>query len=382
MATTVSKPRSPRSIRGAVSVGRRIQPGAHPTVELNLSWRAYWALSLGMIAVYLGVWLANFHDVYGWIMDDRYYYLKGLATVQDWRNAFTPFNYVQTYHLAVSYLPLKLGAMLDSVPLPEFGTATGQFRLLLLFTLILHAGILLVWAAVSTKITGNRLAAAASLLVLATSPVFIFWSPLPDSRMLGLPFFLPGWFLLHRTTLPFNIGTKRGAALRFFVIGSLFGIAQSVQYTTLYVILPVCAAYWGSWLLRHWRIARCWQSLGAFVVGCVWLAVVYEILNGVVVGIPLEYGPFMTMVERLGAHHSFWTRAGDLAIWAEIFRSQFGLPMLVAVLGGWTWYLTDSWRSRAEDRHNRLALAGAIGLGLLYLALSGSQAMFRQTSVL
>ena len=166
---------------------------------VDLSRNAYLLLVAATIATYLLLWLTHFQYVYGWLNDDRTLYVKGLATLKDWSGAFSFYNALQPYFFLISYLPLKLGVSLPSQPLPFLGEQTGQFRFLLLYTMLLHAVLLGVWAWFAPALTPSRLVAWLSLLLFATSPSLIFWSPQADSRVLGLPFLLAGlWLLVQR----------------------------------------------------------------------------------------------------------------------------------------------------------------------------------------
>ena len=128
------------------------------------------------------MWLTHFQYVYGAIVDDySIWYLKGLKTIEDWRNAFGAYapnlNFAQVYFFIISYLPLKTGISLPSYPLPMLGEQTGQFRFFLLYMVGIHAATLGVWAWIATRLTGSRLAALLSLFLFATSPTLILWSP-------------------------------------------------------------------------------------------------------------------------------------------------------------------------------------------------------------
>src|SRR3954471_13481610 len=181
----------------AQAVGPAARPLAAETPR-GLSARTYWALAVGIAALSLLLWLTHFQYVYGWVNDDRYLFVKGLETVHDWKRAFAYYNVLQPYFYLVAYLPLWTGFSLPSYPLPLFGAQTGQFRFLLLYTVFLHVGILVVWAWFAAWMVRNRLVALLSLLLLATSPSFVLWTPQPESRLLGLPLALLGFWLLSR----------------------------------------------------------------------------------------------------------------------------------------------------------------------------------------
>ena len=230
-------------------------------------------LAAAVVLAYATLWLGHFQAVYGWIMDDySVEWTKGLATIQDWRHAFDPWNALQLSFYLITYLPLKLGLSLPSYPLPVLGEQTGQFRFLLLYTVFLHTALLVVWAWFAAAVTGNRLAALLSLALFATSPTLTLWTPQPESRLLGLPFALVGvWLLLRFGTGPAPAGWRQTGL--YFLAGSLFGLAQAIHYTALYLIAPVCLVFWLLRLRYQGRRAVCgarrWPS-ALVASGCMW----------------------------------------------------------------------------------------------------------------
>jgi hypothetical protein len=332
-----------------------------------------------VVAVYLAVWLTHFQYVYGWLMDDRTVFIKGLDTVHDWKNAFAYYNALQPYFYVISYLPLWSGLSLPSYPLPMFGDTTGQFRFLLLWALLLHALLLLIWAWTATRFTRSRLAAWLSVVLLATSPTYILWSPQPESRLLGMPFALPGLWLLLRPNPPARRLAAFGIA---FLAGSLFGVAQSIHYTSLYLIVPVALLVWTLRLWHGWRTTRYWQSLLGFVLGCVWQQAMVEVVSDFIVGLPWQKGPTMTLLELRNMHSAYLSLLGNLALWTEWFGAQLGVPLLIAIGLGAVLFVREQAGPGSRSRASRLELTLGVLLAVLYLGLSGSMALFRQTSVL
>ena len=86
--------------------------------------------------------------------------------------------------------------------------------------------------------TTNRLAALLSLLLFATSPTVMLWSPQPESRLFGLPFVLIGLWLIVRAN-PAS-GSREAHPWPYFLAGSLFGLGQAIHYTSLYLLVPGC----------------------------------------------------------------------------------------------------------------------------------------------
>jgi hypothetical protein len=334
---------------------------------------------IAVVAVYLAAWLSRFQYVYGWLQDDVPTFTKGLLTVSDWRGAFSNYNALQPYFYLISYLPLRSGLSLPSFPLPMFGDKTGQFRFFLLWALLLHAVLLLIWAWAAARFTSSRLAAWLSVVLLATSPTYVLWSPQPESRLLGLPFALPGLWLLLRPNPPARRLAAFGLA---FLAGSLFGVAQSIHYTSLYLVAPVALVVWGLRLWHGWRASRYWLGLIGFGLGCVWQQALVEIVSDFIVGLPWQQGPTMTLLELRSLHSAYLTLLGNLALWTEWFGSQMGLPLLIAVAVGAVVFVRDAPGPGTHSRSSRLELTLGVLLALLYLGLSGTMAFFRQTSVL
>ncbi len=348
----------------------------------NVSARQYWFAVAAVCFAYLSVWLINFRYVYGWVMDDRVLFIKGMDTVRDWKGAFSYYNALQPYFYLVSYLPLKLGISLRSYPLPTFGEQTGAFRFFLLWTTILHGLILLAWAWFAAALIRHRTAALISLLLLATSPTFVLWTPQPESRILGLPFAMVAFWLLMRDEM--NHGSRRfSGATRLFLAGSFLWLAQNVHYTAFYLVGPVCFLYWVFRLWREWRLGAFWGKVVVFVVGSVWLQIVLELMSHYAVGIPWEKGPFATLIELRKLHAAHWGTLGSLGQWGESFVSQFGIPLILACVAGWFVSLGYAQAAMADRPATRFAFVGGLPLCLLYVTtLTKSMAFFRQSSVL
>ena len=358
-----------------------LPPTAAPTRPLRAT-AVYWLAVVALVAVYLALWLHDFQYVYGWLQDDIYVFDKALDTIHDWRAAFTTgYDAHQPYFYLISYLPLILGLTLPSYPVPPLEGFISQFRFLLLWALLFHAVLLLVWAWFATRLVRSRLVAWLSLLLLATSPTYTLWSPQPESRLVGMPFLLPGlWLLLRSDGLR---GSTRAIVGWPLLAGSLFGLAQSLHYTSLYLIAPVSVAIWGVRLVRGWRQGAYWLGLAAFVLGCVWQQALVEFVGDVVIGVPWQHGPTLSLFElRDVTHASPWSTTDNVQLWQDWFLSQMGLPLLIAVAVGWGIYV---WRRPSRWVGNRLAhveLGLGLVLALVYLGVSGSMPFFRQTSVL
>lgn len=93
----------------------------------DMTARSYWTAVAVACIGYLAIWLCNFGHVYGWVMDDRVIFIKGMDTVRDWKGAFSYYNALQPYFYIVSYLPLKLGISLPSYPLRPLVSRRARF---------------------------------------------------------------------------------------------------------------------------------------------------------------------------------------------------------------------------------------------------------------
>src|SRR4051795_12040818 len=111
-STTLSPPLAAPPLNAAA------RPRPRRTPRLELSPDAYWLLAIVVVALYLVLWVTHFDYVYGWSTDDRTVFAKGIATVRDWKNAFSFFNALQPYFFVVSYLPLASGLTLPSIQIP------------------------------------------------------------------------------------------------------------------------------------------------------------------------------------------------------------------------------------------------------------------------
>jgi hypothetical protein len=245
-----------------------------------------------------------------------------------------------------------------------------------------HAVLLLIWGWFATALTGDRLVALLSLVLLASSPTLMLWTPQPESRLVGLPAALAGIWLLLRLD-PARAGSRWTTLGLLFVAGSLFGLAQAIRYnTSLYLILPVSAAFWAVWLRWRWRRAGYWLGLLSFGIGCLWLQALREWVSYAVLAIPWEQGPTAQLLVVRDGHHSPWGLLGNLSLWSEYLRSQMGLPLLAAIAVGWAGYVRGVREAANQARPSALVIGLSVPLGLAYLGTADTMPFFRQTSVL
>jgi len=352
-----------------------------PSVAFDLSLRQYWMLSVLLIGIYVLLWIVNFKHVYGWNNDDWVFYGKALSVVMDWKNAFRGgWNIHQVYFFILSYLPLKIGISLPSYALPGFEAQTGQYRWYLLTAVFLHTLVLVVWAWFAENITTSRLVAFLSLLLFATSPTLIFWTPQMVSRLFGLPFTLPGIWLL--CSLDSDSGSARQKVGLCFIIGSLFWLAQGIHYTSLYLILPVCVAFWGIRFWQDWRLGSFWYNLISFAVGCLWLQGILELIGFFLAGTPWEKGPTLSLFAQFNSLTLSLSVLDRLSLWSEWLTTLMGVPILLAIAAGGVMYIRRGDEPSAISRSNRLALGLSMLIAMIFLCLWNGMPFFRQISVL
>ena len=249
-----------------------------------------------------------------------------------------------------------------------------------MLTVIIHGFLILIWVLILDRIRLNRLIAISALVLFISGPTLTFWAPLPDSRMLGLLAFLPGWLILTTVKPQTWLAPCVKECTPIFWAGVLFSVSQSLQYTTLYIIIPVLLVYFSYWLItspRRWGITR---LILACVAGCLTIPIIMEVLSAMT-GVSVADGPFMTYLERWGAHRAIDTLESPRLIWIKLFELEVGWPLCFLTFVG---IITAIYRQKNQygvEGRTLSLLAIALSLGLLQQFLSGSQAMFRQVSV-
>lgn len=358
-----------------------MQQAPGPKLALNISRRAFVMACSMVIFGYFALWLLNFKDIYGWIMDDGYYFYRGTKIVENPWKLFDTWNYVHLNHLIFGTLPILLNYDIPSLTLPEFEARTGIFRGFLLLTILLHGALIALWMIILDRLRLNRLIALAAFLLFVTGPTLTFWAPLPDSRMLGLLAFLPGWLILFRLDTAHRLAIPRPWGRTAFWVGVLFSLSQSLQYTTIYIIMPVLFVYFSHAMITcRDRIGVARMAL-ACLAGCLTVPLVTELLSAAA-GVPTALGPFMTYLERWNAHRAFDTLEPPRVMWLRMFTLELGWPLCGLAVVGLAAALAGSGTRSGVDRRTLSLLAVVIVIGLCQQFFSGSQAMFRQVSVL
>jgi hypothetical protein len=343
----------------------------------DLSRRAFWALAVSLISIYLFIWLINFQYVYGWVMDDRLVYEKACSTAAD---LLAPFkaddrNALHFYFYLVSLLPAALPIELDSYAIPLFGDRTGHFRFLLLYSVFLHAILLLLWTSFAVKLCRNRTVALGSLALLVASPSLFLWTPQPDSRYFGLLAGLPGAWLMMLSALG-----ARGNGRRQFCAGLLFSCALSIHYTSAYLLGPLAVCHWLGALSEKHRRRAVIGEFAMFALAFVIPIVGVELVSHFAAGLPWEKGPAMFAVHSGAQHTSRFSLQQNLEIWLRSAMSQMGPLLLVLILSGWTIQVVQVIRGSISPAQRTVALA--IPLAVVLLLLSGKMPFFRTTTVL
>jgi hypothetical protein len=335
------------------------------------SWD-YWRWVLLMLAVYFALWLSALPRLYGWHADDWCCYVKGIETTQDARMAFTcRTNALQPYFFLYSYLPIASGWQLPSYPLPIYEERAGNFRFLLLYTIIFHAVVATSWAWLARRICDNHAAALLSLAMLLCSTEFVLWTPQSETRFVGFPLVVVGIDLLLREP-------RTG---RRFLAGSLFGFSQSLHYTSLYLIVPASLVFCMREVRAGWHKAWFWKGWVAFALGCVWLQGSLELISYFYFKIPWQHGPCMSLVGLMSNHESPLSMAGNLSLWWEYAHSLLGLPLLLAAVVGAVLFLRLG-TSDPATLSRRWAIVATVLVGLAMLIFSTSMPFFRKTALL
>ena len=86
--------------------------------------KSFFIICLSFILIYLSLWLINFKYVYGWIMDDQYYFDRGVGVYTNIEYLFFRFNYTHLNHLIFGTLPIILDINIPSLNIPNIEEKT------------------------------------------------------------------------------------------------------------------------------------------------------------------------------------------------------------------------------------------------------------------
>lgn len=345
--------------------------------ELQRDW--YPVACAGLIAVWLCAWLLSFHNIYGWLTDDIYQFQR-IEVYQSGGSNLLDIPWFHAYNWFIVTLPWLFHWSVQSHEIPQAWARTGEFRALILYTIVLHAVILGMLAYLIRMLCANRFVALATLVLFMTSPTFIFYSDLLDSRYLGWLAGLPAIIILLRAfgtvdqprRLPAILGT-------FFLPGLLIGLGQSIHYTLTYFAGPVAVVYWCYALAHRWTNRRIWQYFLWFVAGLLAWIVPVEVLS-------LCFHPFAqsmlgvlwTQVHDLG---SVYDKISDLATWVHFFLEDMGVPMMALVLAGAFIAYSDRLRPAYLTRFAARLMVWSCGIAVAYILITRAVAFYRQLAM-
>lgn len=287
-------------------------------------------------------------------------------------------QWFHAYMWFLMFLPWTLHWSIPSHVIPRAWNHTPEFRALILYTIVLHAILLIIVARFLRVLCKLPLIAIGAFLLLITSPTVLLYSDLLDSRYLGLLAGLPALLILIAQEPGLRKHATRKVLLAFFFSGFLIGVGQAIHYTELYLCGPFALVYFVPALLPRFRTAAIWKRLGAFVAGLVaWF--------GPVQWLSLQYHPFKdsmigTLIFQVDNHLSPYSRLTNLATWWHILIDEMGIPMMIAVVAGSVILIRDRWRPAYFTRvHARLAVWTSV-IACAYFAWTPAFPFYRQLS--
>jgi hypothetical protein len=330
-----------------------------------------------LIVLWLVAWLVSFPNIYGWLTDDIYQFARIEQYETGGKNLFD-IQWFHAYDWLIVYLPWQLHWSVPSHMVPQAWARTGEFRAFILYIIVLHAALLGVIAAFLAQLCRNRVVCLGALILFMTSPTFMFYSDLLDSRYLGLLAGIPAIMILLARFETINQATSWWKLGRDYVLpGFLVGLGQSLHYTTLYFCLPIVAVY-GVVALVRYRSLRTFLNLALFVVGLLCWFVPVQVLS-------LAYEPFPTsmlgvIIGQVTALHSQYDKLADLASWVHFFYEDMGVPMMIAVVAGAVLLARDRTRPSYVARVHAQVMIWSSALAVAYLVITPSVAFYRQLS--
>ena len=316
------------------------QPRSRDTLSsrpLELSARGYWLLALCVLGGYLVLWLTHFQYVYGWLADDFSWswatgqaMLAGLAQFVSGRG----IQQLAALFPAGAVLAAEAGNQSAILPAADAGRPDRSVPL--------PAAVCRRYARGRRWLPGRSWPRPLLPAGWSRWCRWSYWRRRRPSRC-GAPSQSRGcsvcrspvWgvWLLVRLAARSPSQPRRGAG--YLMAGTLCGVAASIHYTSLYLLLPVCLVFWALRVWRERRPRRYGLDLLLFATGVLWLPALAEGISYFVIGLPFERGPLMGILALRNMHVSAWTLGGNLSVWAEILLGQMGLLLVAAiVLGG------------------------------------------------
>jgi hypothetical protein len=333
----------------------------------------YVVFCLCAVALWLIAWLAAFHNLYGWLVDDEDTFYRVRVYALGRLNLFD----IQWFHAYMWFLASPALLFHWSVPshvaAREFA-ATPQFRAFILYTILLHAIVLGLLGGFLYQLCSNRFVAGAAFLLVLTSPTLALYTPFLDSRYVSLLAALPALMLLLKGShTGFNGRTRR--LLYGFLPGFLLGVAQDVHYECLYLVAPFAALFWGILLAVNRRDGSTWSAFGSFVVGLLAWLVPVQLLS-------MLFHPFSNtflglLLAQYGRQIQPYTQAENMATWRNLFVSEMGIPMMVAAGGGYVILIVDRLRPSYIRRFDARLIVGSSAIFSMYLLASHTFPFYR-----
>lgn len=335
---------------------------------------------IAVIVIFLLIWFINFGPTYGWLMDDRGVYIKGVDVVNNIMAIFSYWNVLHAYFLVDSYLPIVSKICVPSYQLPIFGPSTCNFRFAIAFTIVLHAIVLLALAVLFRAAGLTTKQRILALILTAVSPALTFWTPQLDSRILGIPFIVAGILLMQAWA-----NDREGGGLWKFLTGVAAGIlfwtSQSIHYTSLYLLIPFLIAFFLTNPLGNWKSQVFWLFLIGLGIGFIVPMIVLELSYLHIPGMKSANSPFLSMLQVGSIHQSGLTSTDRLRFWAKAANGLYGVPFLLLCVA-YAFDVGSRVRRRAQPSSSlevRLLLAAVIAICLV--VSSPEQPFARQLSV-
>jgi hypothetical protein len=339
----------------------------------------YWATFTALIVVWLSAWLLSFHNIYGWFTDDIDQFTR-ISQYESGGSNLLDIMWFHAYDWFIALLPLLFHWSIPSHMMPRAWSNTGQFRAFILYVIVLHALILGLIACLLNEMCRNRVAALAALVLFMTSPTFVFYADLLDSRYLGLLAGIPA-ILIMLKAYP-TIGEPRPlrqTLISFFLPGFLFGLGQSIHYTLTYFAGPLAFVYWCSAISGRWKDARVWQCACWFFSGVLFWFVPVEALS-------LWFHPFPQSMlgilwSQVHALSSDYGKISDLASWVHFILDDMGLTMMVLVAIGAVILCRNDLRPTYISRFYARLMLWSSFIAVAYLVITPAIALYRQLSM-
>lgn len=239
------------------------------SVGRGMSLRLYWLAMLGVLSLYIGIWLFNFENVYGMVVDDAMHFNMATWASKDWRVIFG-VEHLSCYYFHFLFLEVPILSLPFSLPsynIPFADGVTDKFRFFLLAATLLHIPVALAVGWFAERLVIQRWIALAGMILFVLSPTFVFWTPHPDGRLFELPPFLGMIGLLIYLNDRYLSATRRYRLQ--FIAGSLLFITLALNYNALFYGACFLVMWWGLALVRFWRRPRFWIEGCCFGAGFV-----------------------------------------------------------------------------------------------------------------